>query len=82
MRLGSRPCGGKNGFSGSIENRFSPDHSQIRCRGRHGGVQNPKTVQEAFETIVANAKNYQSDVKITGVLVQNWHPGARRSFSE
>ena len=34
------------------------------------GLETRKAVKGAFETIVANAKNYQSDVEITGVLVQ------------
>ena len=38
------------------------------------GLESRKAVQEAFETIVANAKNYQSDAEITGVLVQKQAP--------
>ena len=38
------------------------------------GLETRQTVQEAFETIVSNAKNYQSDVEITGVLVQKLAP--------
>jgi acetyl coenzyme A synthetase (ADP forming)-like protein len=38
------------------------------------GLKTPKAVKEAFETIVANAKNYQGDVEITGVLVQKLAP--------
>jgi acetyltransferase len=38
------------------------------------GLETRKTVQEAFETIVANAKAYQSDAEIIGVLVQKLAP--------
>jgi len=38
------------------------------------GLETRTAVEGAFETIVANAKNYQSDVKITGVLVQKLAP--------
>ncbi len=38
------------------------------------GLETRTAVERAFETIVANAKNYQSDVKITGVLVQKLAP--------
>jgi acyl-CoA synthetase (NDP forming) len=38
------------------------------------GLKTPKTVEEAFETILANAKNYQSNAEITGVLVQKLAP--------
>ncbi len=38
------------------------------------GLETRKAVKGAFETIVANAKNYQSDVEITGVLVQKLAP--------
>ena len=54
------PMRRKDGISGGIENRFPPDHSQIRCRGRQGGAETRRTVEAAFNTIVANAKNYQS----------------------
>jgi acyl-CoA synthetase (NDP forming) len=38
------------------------------------GLKTPKTVEEAFETILANAKNYQSNAEIAGVLVQKPAP--------
>jgi acetyltransferase len=38
------------------------------------GLETRKTVKEAFETIVANAKSYQNDVAITGVIVQKLAP--------
>jgi acetyltransferase len=38
------------------------------------GLETRTAVEGAFETIVANAKNYQNDVKITGVLVQKLAP--------
>jgi acetyltransferase len=38
------------------------------------GLETRKAVEEAFETIVVNAVNYQSDAQITGVLVQKLAP--------
>ena len=38
------------------------------------GLETRKTVQEAFETIVSNAKSYHSDAEITGMLVQKLAP--------
>ena len=38
------------------------------------GMETPEAVKKAFEIIVANAKKYQSDVEITGVLVQKLAP--------
>lgn len=38
------------------------------------GLKTPEAVEKAFEIIVANAKNYQNDVEITGVLIQKLAP--------
>jgi acetate---CoA ligase (ADP-forming) len=44
------------------------------AKGVMVGLKTPQDVAAAFDTIVANAKNYQKDAEITGVLIQKLAP--------